>query len=310
MKKIFKYLCRGLVAMLSLAWCAANEVEMYAFNIQEECVKDTILEDTDLSFDSVMQHNRDVIDEVFIQPLSDNVDKSEISISQNVLQPKSDKLTQINQKDKKTKNKQERPQKKAEEKQKKLIEKTKKKEVIQQRKAKRTVILDKKETDKKEIPEQDIKQYQYQSEPSPYISLDASHKEEVMEEIRQDDIDQEESENVESSGHKLIYFLIGIGVLWIIWKVICRGWKVICRGWQRRCKKCGKWWALQIIYAKLIDSWEEDKLVKLYDKNAKGEITGTREALRRVKKKLYSVTKKCKYCGQEYTSTETITIGG
>lgn len=137
MNKIFKYLCVGLVMMKSLAWCTANEVERDAFNIQVESVTDTILEETDLSFDSVMQNDGDVINEVSVQPLNDNVDKSGISVPQNVLQPKSDKLTQSNQKDKKTKNKQERQQKKPGEKQKKLIEKTKKKDVIQQRKEER-----------------------------------------------------------------------------------------------------------------------------------------------------------------------------
>lgn len=309
MNKIFKYLCVGLVMMKSLAWCTANEVERDAFNIQVESVTDTILEETDLSFDSVMQNDGDVINEVSVQPLNDNVDKSGISVPQNVLQPKSDKLTQSNQKDKKTKNKQERQQKKAGEKQKKLIEKTKKKDVIQQRKEER-IIRDKRKTDKKEVHEQDIKRYQYQSKPSSFISLDASHTKEVMEEIKSEDINQEKSENTESSGHKLINFLIGIGVLWIIWKVMLRIWKIILRGWHRRCKKCGKWWALQIVDSELIDSWEEDELVKLNDRNAKGEITGTREAFQRVRKKQYKVHRKCKHCGQEYTSRETITIGG
>lgn len=300
MKKIFKYLCGGLM-MLWFAWCTANEVEIDAFNIQVESVTDTILEETDLSFDSVIQNNGDVVDEVSVPPLNDNVGKNGIGVPQNVLQPKSDKLTQSNQKDKKIRNKQERLQKKAEEKQKKLIEKTKKKDVIQQRKEKR--ITDKKKTDKKVISEQDMKQYHYQSYPS-YISLDVDQKEE-MEEIKYEDINQEKSENTESSGHKLINFLIGIGILWIVWKVILRG-------WHRRCKKCGKWWALQREGCELIDSWEEDKLVKLHDKNSKGEIVGTREALRRVKKNRYRVYWKCKHkhCGYECTSIETTTVEG
>ena len=297
----FKCLCGGLM-MLWLAWCPANEVAMDAFNMQVESVTDTILEETDLSFDSVIQYDGDVLDEVPVQPLNDNVDKSGISVSQNVLQPKSDKLTQSNQKDKKIKNKQERLQKKEEKKQKKLIEKTKKEEFIQQRKA----ITDKKKTDKKVISEQDMKQYQ--SYPS-YISLEVDQNEEI-EEIKYEDINQEKSENTESSGHKLIHFLVGIGILWIIWKVMLRIWKIILRGWHRRCKKCGKWWALQIVDSELIDSWEEDELVKLNDRNAKGEITGTREAFQRVRKKQYKVHRKCKHCGQEYTSRETITIGG
>ena len=48
--------------MLWFAWCTANEVEIDAFNIQVESVTDTILEETDLSFDSVIQNNGDVVD--------------------------------------------------------------------------------------------------------------------------------------------------------------------------------------------------------------------------------------------------------
>ena len=288
--------------MCPLARCAANEVEMDVFNIQVESVADTILEETDLSFDSVMQHDGDVVDEISIQPLTDNFDKNRISASQSVLQPKSDKLTQSNQRDKKTKNKQERQKKKAEERQKKLIKKTEKKEVIPQRKDKRAIMRDTKGAEDKVIPEQVFRQYQYQSESS-YMSLDANN--EKPEEISQEDTFQRETEDTAASKHNLIEFLVLIGVLWIIWKVTLRG-------WHRRCKKCGKWWALQRKGSELIDSWETDKLVKLYDKNSKGEIVGTREALRRVKKNRYRVYWKCKHkhCGYECTSIETTTVEG
>lgn len=96
----------------------------------------------------------------------------------------------------------------------------------------------------------------------------------------------------------ILYWALGILLVYLIFSSMSKS-------YNKRCPKCGKWNAMYDASKELV-SENKTKVTKILHTKHKS-YTSTREVLVPGMKREYKVTKKCKYCGDTYTTTETET---
>ena len=105
------------------------------------------------------------------------------------------------------------------------------------------------------------------------------------------------SRSLRGSYMYLLYWAIGI---LLVWGVL----SAMKDSYRNRCKKCGKWDAVQVIDRELL-SETKVKVTKILETKHKNHTT-KREVLVPGIKSEYRVTCKCKYCGNITTYIDTV----
>lgn len=89
--------------------------------------------------------------------------------------------------------------------------------------------------------------------------------------------------------------------------IVAIGLYIVYRRYKRKCKECGRWYAMKITDEEVVDRVSASVKKTIKEKNGQGEIIKTKEIYIPATKTKYLVTETCKYCGHEkrYYNSET-----
>ena len=97
----------------------------------------------------------------------------------------------------------------------------------------------------------------------------------------------------------LFQVLLDSKAFWICLIILLISLSIVMSGFRKRCRNCGKWWAMKIIRKRLVDEKASWIKKEFKDKTRDGRIIRTREEAVPATVYTYRIDRQCKHCGHE-----------
>ena len=97
----------------------------------------------------------------------------------------------------------------------------------------------------------------------------------------------------------IISILLDSKAFWICLIILLISLSIVMSGFRKRCRNCGKWWAMKIIRKRLVDEKASWIKKEFKDKTRDGRIIRTREEAVPATVYTYRIDRQCKHCGHE-----------
>lgn len=108
-----------------------------------------------------------------------------------------------------------------------------------------------------------------------------------------------QSNSTQNQEKPILWVLLDSKAFWICLIMLFISLSIVMSGFRKRCRNCGKWWAMKIIGKKLVDEKASWIKKEFKDKTRDGRIIRTREEAVPATVSTYRIDRRCKHCGHE-----------
>ena len=108
-----------------------------------------------------------------------------------------------------------------------------------------------------------------------------------------------QSNSTQNQEKPILWVLLDSKAFWICLIILLISLSIVMSGFRKRCRNCGKWWAMKIIRKRLVDEKASWIKKEFKDKTRDGRIIRTREEAVPATVYTYRIDRQCKHCGHE-----------